>query len=293
MNLDLTRLNPLMERTEGHRSILVGVVDGPVDMGNSRLATEAFREIAMRPSQRTGCSYPRGVSCRHGTAVAGILAARRGTEAPAICPGCTFLLRPIFAEEEISDSTPATTPGELAAAITETVEAGAHIVNLSCQLAPSSPGAKRSLDAALDYAASRGAICVAAAGNDGSVGSSAITRHRWVIPVAACDNAGRPAEGSNLSHSVGLRGLLAPGEAVRTLGPEDRGVALHGTSAAAPFVTGAAALLWSEFPEARAVDIRVALTQSAVARRNSVVPPLLDAWGAYQSLCSRFRRAAA
>jgi len=44
---------------------------------------------------------------------------------------------------------------------------------------------ERELDEVLDYAARRGVITVAAAGNQGAIGSSAITRHQWVIPVAA------------------------------------------------------------------------------------------------------------
>jgi hypothetical protein len=37
---------------------------------------------------------------------------------------------------------------------------------------------------ALDYASKRGAVVVMAAGNQGSVGSTVITRHPWVITVA-------------------------------------------------------------------------------------------------------------
>lgn len=289
--LDLVGLTPLMERTAGRRTIVVGLVDGPVDMGNSSLTTEAIRETAMQSPGQTGrCSLPRSSSCRHGTFVAGILAAKRGSDAPAICPGCTLLLRPIFTEEQSPDSTPATTPGDLAGAITEVVQAGANVVNLSCQLLRGSSTAGRDLDDAFDYAASRGAICIAAAGNEGLLGSSAITRHQWVIPVAACDRAGRPAEASNLGHSIGRRGLLAPGDGIRSLGPEHGDFSVHGTSAAAAFVAGAAALLWSEFPEAKAVDVWQALNLSPVLRRTSVVPPLLDAWRSYQWLWSRSGR---
>ena len=271
---------------------MVGLVDGPVDMGNAKLNTEAVQEAAVRPSARvSGCSLPRSISCRHGTFVAGILAARRGSRAPAICPECTLLVRAIFAEA--TQQLPSTTPDELASAIVEVVEAGAKVVNLSCQLLPESRGADSALAGALDFVASRGAICVAAAGNDGFVGGSAMIRHPWVIPVAACDGAGRPAAGTNLGHSIGRRGLLAPGERIHSLGPGNEEIFLDGTSAAAPFVTGTAALLWSEFPEAEASDIWQAITQSGVARRNSVVPPLLDAWRAYQWLNLHFGRAAA
>lgn len=280
-------LTPLMERSGGRREITVGLVDGPVDMKNPHLATEAFDVVARQPQGQTGsCSYPGSGSCRHGTFVAGILAAKRGSAVPGICPGCTFRLRPIFTEEEFADLTPATSARELAGAITEIVAAGANIVNLSCQLLRSSASAERDLDQAFDFAAAHGAVCVAAAGNEALLGSSAITRHPWVIPVAACDRAGHPAEASNLGHSIGRRGLLAPGEGVRSLGPEHESVPVHGTSAAAPFVAGTAALLWSEFPKAKAADVWQALTLGHVSRRTSVVPPLLDAWRSYQWLLS-------
>ena len=59
---------------------------------------------------------------------------------------------------------------------------------------------------------------------------------------------------------------------------------LGGTSVAVPFVTGAIALLWSEFPAATAAQIRLAIIYSKVPRRASLIPPLLDASAACQFL---------
>jgi hypothetical protein len=53
---------------------------------------------------------------------------------------------------------------------------------------------------------------------------------------------------------------------------------------AAPFVTGTVALLWSEFPRASAATVRAAVTGARGMRRTTVVPPLLDAWAAYEVL---------
>ena len=93
---------------------------------------------------------------------------------------------------------------------------------------------------------------VAAAGNQGTVGSSAITRHAWVIAVIGCDLEGRPTAESNLGSSIGRWGLAAPGQNITSLGTDGKPQTSGGTSVAAPFVTGAIALLWSEFPGASA-----------------------------------------
>jgi len=89
-----------------------------------------------------------------------------------------------------------------------------------------------------------------------------------------------------LGSSIGRRGLSAPGENVTSLGTNGKPQAFGGTSAAAPFVTGAIALLWSEFPGATAGEIKLAVTQAGTLRRRSVAPPVLDAWAAYQMMAS-------
>src|SRR5262245_28382882 len=92
---------------------------------------------------------------------------------------------------------------------------------------------------------------------------------------------------SNLGSSIGRRGLRAPGEDITSLGGAGQSVTFGGTSAATPFVTGAIALLWSEFPAATGGDVKLAITQSTGGRRNSVVPPLLDVAGAFWLLGTR------
>ena len=181
---------------------------------------------------------------------------------------------------------PSATPEELATAITEAIRAGANVINLSAALTqPSSRGEHR-LEQALDYAALRGVLVVAAAGNQGTVGSSAITRHPWVIPVIGCDLQGRPTAESNLGSSIGRWGLAAPGEDITSLGTDGKPRTFGGTSAAAPFVTGAIALLWSEFPSASAAQIKLAVTQAGRLSRRTIAPPVLDAWAAYEAMSS-------
>ena len=282
--LDLVNLTPLMELTSGRPEIVIGLVDGPVVMTHPDLAGENVREV---PGRIGGtCAQASSLACMHGTFVAGILSAKRSSAAPAICPGCTLLVRPIFSETPAANELiPSATPEELAVAIIECIDAGARLVNLSAALAqvPSAKG-ERALGQALDHAANRGVIVVAAAGNQGTVGSTAITRHPWVIAVIACDGRGRPLNESNLGNSIGRRGLSAPGEGITSLGTVGDAVPSGGTSVAAPFVTGAIALVWSEFPDTGAGQVRLAVTQAHAQRRPTVVPALLNAWAIHTAL---------
>ncbi|RZN16089.1 MAG: peptidase S8 [Methanosarcinales archaeon] len=280
--LNLVKLTPLMDLTTGRPEVTVGLIDGPIAVSNPDLAGENIQEI---PGSTSGtCSQFDSAACGHGTFVAGILRGRRSSAAPAICPDCTMLVRPIFSETASSNrEMPNATPDELAAAIVDCIEAGAHVLNLSVALMQPSSKGEHELEEALDYAAMRGVIIVAAAGNQGTIGSSAITRHPWVIPVAACDIWGRPINQSNLGNSIGRRGLSAPGDSITSLGVEGgKLLTLGGTSAAAPFVTGTIALLRSEFPDATAAEVKFAATQAYEPRRTSIVPPLLDAWASYK-----------
>ena len=283
--LDLVKLVPLMETSSGRSETTIALIDGPVMASHPDLSSTKVREI---PGRLNGtCARADSMACMHGTFVAGILCAKRGSAAPAICPKCTLLVRPIFPEgSSVNGHMPSATPEELATAIIDCVDACASVINLSAALAQPSAKGERRLEEALDYSAKRGVIVVAAAGNQGTVGSSAITRHPWVISVVACDLRGRPISYSNLGNSIGRRGLSAPGDGITSLGVNGKQPTFSGTSAAAPFVTGAIALLQSIFPKATAAEVRFGVTGAHALRRVAVVPPLLDAWAAYQVMAT-------
>jgi subtilisin family serine protease len=279
--LDLVKLPLLMAVTSGRPEVRIGLVDGPVAIDHPDLNQKNVRQVSARMG--AACARAQSAACQHGTFVAGILSAKRTSTAPAICPQCTLLVRPIFPETmQRNGQLPTANPEELATAILECVAEGARVLNLSVALGLTSPQGERQVEEALDHAARRGVVVVAAAGNEGSIGSTVVTRHPGTVPIVAYDSQARPLRQSNLGASIGRHGLGAPGDRVTSLGSAGQPLTLGGTSAAAPFVSGTVALLWSVFPAATATRIRMAITQASGLRRLTVVPPLLDAWKAYQ-----------
>ncbi|MDQ4032466.1 MAG: S8 family serine peptidase [Actinomycetota bacterium] len=272
-----------MGLTSGRREVVVGLLDGPVAVDHPALASDSIRELAEGGGGR--CTQPRSPACQHGTFVAGILVARRGSAAPAICPECSLWVRPIFTETVAEgQQLPSATPQQVAAAVGDCVDAGVWVLNLSAGMSEPSSRDERELREALNYAARHGVVVVAAAGNQATLGSSVITRHPWVIPVVGYGLNRRPTVHSNLGSSMGKRGLGAPGENVTSLSSQGEPRTQAGTSFAAAFVTGAVSLLWSQFLDATAGEIKCAVLGSHGRRRASVVPPLMDAWEAYQTL---------
>ncbi len=278
-SLGMVRLNQLMQHTSGSPDIVIGLIDGPVQTSHPDLEGTSIHNL----TKAAGCLRQASVACLHGTFVAGILHAKRGSAAPAVCPGCRLLVRPIFAEGE-GGGFPSCEPDDLATAMVECIRAGARLLNLSVGLMHASPNGVRVLESALDLAARQSVLVVAAAGNQGMVGASALARHPAVLPVAASTATGAIASLSNLGHSVGRRGLAAPGDSIQSLAPDGGTRRFSGTSAATPFVTGAAALLWSLYPHASVARIRHSLLHAARANRSSIAPPLLDAQAAWDFL---------
>lgn len=282
---ELVGLLPMMNRTQGSPSVKIGLIDGPVLVRHADISSDHVLEIP--GSNGAGCQRAESMACMHGTFVAGILSALRISPAPAICPDCILVVRPVFSESpSLGSAMPSASPNELAAAVFECIQAGVKVINLSLALANPSIKGEKALEEVFDYAVKRNVIVVAAAGNQGSLGSSAITRHPWVIPVVACDLRGRPVNMTNLGSSIGRHGLRAPGHNITSLGAGDRLLTLSGTSVAAPFVTGAIALLMSTFPDRSAAEIKLAVTKPFSTRRPNLIPPMLNAEASYRALAN-------
>jgi len=294
-----------MQITEGDPNVTIGLIDGPIDLNHP--AFESSKIKAVRESQMIECKTADSLACRHGTFVSGILCSKRGLSAPAICPGCTLLLRPIFLDKlklytknntnKYSNTKrgnqdnglylPAGSLEELSEAILETVDSGANIINLSLGLSNSSLTFHSKVQEAYDYARKKNVIIVAAAGNLGNIGGLSLIENEWVIPVASCDEFGKLNLFSNIGNSIGTRGLLSPGTNITsTYSGKALYTQMSGTSFAAPFVTGALALLWSIFSKASADQLVYSIRNRNSFKNNirSIIPKLLNAEDAFYKL---------
>ena len=133
---------------------------------------------------------------------------------------------------------------------------GAKVVNMSF----SRPTASNELKRALDFAASRGAVLVAAAGNTGTSALRYPAAYPNVIGVASTRND--DTRSSFSSYGSGLVSLAAPGEAIITTYPYDTFAAAWGTSFATPFVAGAAALVTGIQPSATPAQVTSILSNA-------------------------------
>ena len=128
---------------------------------------------------------------------------------------------------------------------------------MSFSRATPSPELKR----ALDYAARRGLILVASAGNDGQSLAKYPAAYSNVMSVASTADDDTRSTFSNYGSTVWV---AAPGEAVLTTYPWGSFAAAWGTSFSTPLVAGAAALVAGLDDASRQGNVSGAIAQRAV-----------------------------
>ncbi len=201
----------------------------------------------------------------HGTHVAGIVAAVNGNGIgiSGVAPNARLLPIRVFPVGSDSQSN----SSDVALAIRFAVDAGVKVINLSL----GGPTRHQGTVDAIAYAVGKNVLVVASAGNDGTSASP-----KWpsaddnTIAVTATDR-------NNIVASFGQRGeyidLSAPGLDILSTNPTNDPncskapivgyCSGHGTSYAAPFVSGAAALLFSARPNITAAQVRFLLLSTA------------------------------
>jgi hypothetical protein len=170
----------------------------------------------------------------HGTAVAA-LAAGLAPDAPGVAPSANLL------SIRVTDASGTSDLFTISQAIVTAVDAGAKIINVS--LGGYSTGSV--LDSAIAYATQKGALIVAAAGNDQAAQLAWPAADSRVLSVGAIDKAEQQVSFSNSGPQLQL---TAPGYGVQTAWLNGQRVYVDGTSASAPIVAGAIATVISQNP---------------------------------------------
>jgi subtilisin family serine protease len=201
----------------------------------------------------------------HGTHVAGIIGAEGNNAIGTV--GVNWRVR--LMALKFLDRDGAGNTADAAQAIDYAVSHGARVINASW----GGPAYSLALYRAIQAAAVQGAVVVAAAGNEGD-NSDASPEYPAaydlpnIVSVAASDSSDQLADFSNYGRRT--VDLAAPGDEIYSTVPSSFAAsgyaAYSGTSMAAPFVAGAAALYLSREPNAIFPQIRDALFQSVDPR---------------------------
>ena len=227
------------------KGVLVAVVDTGVSRANPQLADA----VAGGRSFVSEDSVVATVDCDgHGTLAAGIIAARPTHESGlvGIAPDAKILAYRYAAGGDKGSRAKA-----MARAIVAAVDDGATVVNVSSVTLSN----LNDLRDAVAYAEDHDVLIVAAAGNSGD-GADEVTypaRYPGVMAVAAVDARGGWWDKSQTSVPISV---AAPGVGVLGSAPIAGNAVGDGTSFAAPYVSGLAALVRSKFPGLTAQEVK-------------------------------------
>jgi subtilisin family serine protease len=220
------------QRSLSGAGVTVAIVDTGIDLDHPALADRLtdgydFVEKDAIPDDGTDGLDNDGDSfvdegAGHGTHVAGIVA--------LVAPEASLMPVRVLNSEGIGSYF------DIVAGIVYAVEHGAQVINLSL----SGPEDASFLQAAVDYAWRRGVLVVAAAG---AYDVTYPARYEHVVSVGATDSRDHVAEFSDFR--AGQVTVFAPGVSVYSTYYDGGYVWWAGTSMAAPFVSGEAALLLS------------------------------------------------
>jgi subtilisin family serine protease len=233
--------------TQGSKQVIVAVLDTGVDSDHAELrnALVPGYDFVNSDAETTDDNG-------HGTAVAGIVAARanNGNGIAGVCWRCSIM--PV----KVLDSAGVGSVSLIAAGIVWAVDHGARVINLSL----GGSATLQSLTDAIAYASGKGVAVVAAAGNDGANSLIYPAADPLALSVAATTSSDQRYPWSNFGSWVRV---AAPGCNIAPLRAGGEGI-FCGTSSATPMVAGLVALAYSVNPVASRAEVEHALESSAV-----------------------------
>jgi thermitase len=233
--------------TRGVPETVVAIIDTGIDYNHPDLAGRVIkgRDFANNDddpmdghAHGTHCAGIAGASADNGIGIAGV------------APGVSLM-----AVKVLSDSGSGTTDA-VCGGIVWAADQGAHVISLSL----GGPGGKEAKQAAVDYARSKGAVVVAAMGNNGANVAVYPGASKGVIGVGATTAEDTRASFSNFGDWIAV---AAPGHQILSTVPNGGFAAYSGTSMATPHVAGLAGLVRSAFPALEAEAVAAAIRQGA------------------------------
>ena len=170
----------------------------------------------------------------HGTSVASLIAGNH-PNLLGVAPGADLI------SIRVADETGYSNSFLLAQGIIEAVLSGAQVINISM----GSENNSSTVHNAVKYAIENGAVVIVSSGNDGYAQSAYPARYPEVISVGAVDSLGQHLNFSNTDKNMSAS---APGLQITAAYPGDLVTDFSGTSASAPFFSGAVAAVMSQSP---------------------------------------------
>jgi subtilisin family serine protease len=239
--------------TRGNHSVVVGVLDTGIDWTHPDIAANIWSDSEgyhgynfidgnRQPMDDNINSYDESgvwqsdTYTYHGTHVAGVIGAVIDNSL-----GVAGMAQAQLMSVKVMNDSGEGTDATVASGIRWAVDHGADIVTMSLGV----EGISSTLNNAINYASNHGVVLVAASGNSGSSDVSYPAANPKVIAVGAIDNTEHPATFSN--YGTGLD-VMAPGSSIYSTMTGSGYQYLSGTSTAAPYVAGIAALLLTVNP---------------------------------------------
>ena len=251
---------PLLTQTLGDSQVCIAVLDGLVDLEH---ACFQGADLTQLPTLVSGTVKTDGNMSLHGTHVASVIFGQPGSSVAGIAPQCKGLIVPVFHDDRLNLS-----QLDLARAIEQAVNAGAHIINISGGQLTDEGEAEGWLQRSVQLCRDNNVLLVAAVGNDGCECLHVPAALPAVLAVGAMDQQGQPIAYSNWGETYQSQGILAAGENILGAQPGGGTARMSGTSFATPIVTGVAALLLSlqiergELPDPQ--KVRAAILKGAL-----------------------------